>query len=42
MGAGFEFVWNIIKSIYLFAVGLIVAELPFVIAATALRKIGLE
>ena len=42
IGIGFEFMWNIIKSIYLFVVALIVAELPFVIAATVLKKIGLE
>lgn len=42
MGMGFEFVWNIIKSIYLFVVALIVAELPFVVIITILGKMGLE
>ena len=42
IGAGFEFLWNIFKSIYLFAVAVIVAELPFIIIVTLLGKMGIE
>ncbi len=42
IGAGFEFLWNIFKSIYLFIVAVIVAELPFVVIVAILRKMGVE
>ena len=42
MGTGFEFLWNVFKSIYLFIVALIVAELPFVVIVAVLRKMGIE
>ncbi|MHC5061069.1 MAG: hypothetical protein ACYTFK_08300 [Planctomycetota bacterium] len=42
IGAGFSFVWSVFVSIYLFVVALIVAQLPFMIAAVVLRKIGIE
>jgi len=42
IGAGFEFFWNIFKSIYLFVVAVIVAELPFVVVVAVLRKMGVE
>lgn len=40
-GGVFGFSWNIFKSIYLFIVALIVAELPFVVIITILGKMGL-
>jgi hypothetical protein len=42
MGAGLEFLWNVLKCVYLFIVALIVAELPFLIIISILRKTGLE
>ena len=42
MGAGFEFLWNVFKSIYLFVVAVIVAELPFVVIVAILGKMGIE
>jgi len=42
MGTGFEFLWNVFKSIYLFIVALIVAELPFVVIVAILRKMGID
>jgi len=41
-GERFGILWNIFKSIYLFIVAVIVAELPFVVIITILRKMGLE
>ena len=42
IGLGLDFFWNIIKSIYLFIVAMILAELPFLIIVAILKKIGLE
>ena len=42
IGLGLDFFWNIIKSIYLFIVAMILAELPFLIIVVILKKIGLE
>lgn len=41
IGFGFEFLWNIIKSIYLFVVAVILAEAPFLIVVAILKNIGL-
>ncbi len=40
--SGFAFVWNIIKSLYVFVVTLILVELPFAIAIALLQKAGIE
>ncbi len=39
-GSGFDFIWTIIKSIYLFVCSLMVTILPFAIAAAVLRNLG--
>ena len=38
----FSFIWNIIKSLYLFLVALIFAELPFLIVIKVLRSAGVQ
>lgn len=42
IGAGFEFLWNVIKSIYLFISVLLVVELPFMLASQLLIKSGYD
>lgn len=42
VGFGFEFIWNVIKSVYLFVVAMILAELPFLIIIAVLKSIGLD
>ena len=38
--SGFEFVWNIIKSLYIFFVTLLLVELPFAVVIWILQKAG--
>ncbi|MBN1456690.1 MAG: hypothetical protein JW912_02425, partial [Sedimentisphaerales bacterium] len=42
IGAGFEFLWNVFKSIYLFAAALIIVELPFALASKLLIRNGYD
>lgn len=41
-GAGFEFIWNVIKSCYLFVVSLVVALLPAAFIGAGLESLGIE
>ena len=42
IGAGFEFLWNVIKSLYLFILALFVVELPFLLASQLLVRNGYD
>jgi hypothetical protein len=42
VGGGFGFMWNIVKSLYLFVVALLFAELPFFIIIRLLKLAGIE
>jgi len=39
---GFAFMWNIVKSLYLFVIAIIFAELPFFIIIRLLKSAGIE
>lgn len=42
MGGGFAFLWNLIKSVYLFAAAFLISILPFAILVTLLENVGLD
>ncbi len=42
MGGLFGFVWLVIKSVYLFALTLVVVEMPCIVTIMVLRKIGVD
>lgn len=42
LGTGFEFIGEVIKSIYVFVCALIISELPFLILAGLLQKLGID
>jgi len=42
MGGLFDFIWNIVKSIYLFVFSLMVVQLPCIIAIGIIRKTGFD
>ena len=42
IGFDFEFIWNTIKSVYLFFVAMILSELPFLIIVAVLTRIGFD
>ena len=42
IGTGFEFLWNVIKSIYLFVSAMLAVELPFVFASKLLIDNGYD
>ncbi len=42
MGGIFGFIWNIVKSVFMFSIALVVVELPCIIFLVISRKIGLE
>lgn len=39
--SGFAFLWNIIRSVYLFLVSFIIVQIPFILLAAALDAIGI-
>jgi len=41
MGGGFAFLWNLIKSVYLFAAAFLISVLPFAILAALLESVGI-
>ena len=42
IGGIFGFIWNIVKSVFMFSIALVVVELPCIIFLVISRKIGLE
>jgi hypothetical protein len=42
MGGLFGFVWNIVKSLYVFTIALVIVQLPCIIAIVILRKMAAE
>lgn len=42
IGSIFGFIWNVIKSIYIFAVALLIVELPCIIVMIVFNKVGIS